>query len=649
MKKRKIMSIILSLFMCFCFCFLTACSIGNLENPKFGDDNGSSSGGVYSSDETEEKDPATSKYFDGVVILFRPDSNSAEDSFVDGVTNTRMKFNVLLDRQISMLADDILNRLVGVYGTGYADFDSSVLLKDKEDNNVLYNLIPAGYSPKNALATYDNINDGYLYNDGTVVSDLSTIDLTQTASWAYAFLNEKGTLTNSITDSNLFKYNFGFKNAINGFNIKTKTRTDETTPQWSFNGFNYNIIDDYKWNWNTGAVNIDDITTNTLFLNYKNNLKMALSSLLLTGEYDVNGSYDFDQTNYDNNLSNISHLGILDFDKKVIKDFIKDVIIGKDLIDSDRSVLDLLTENFDLTNFSGIEPDADTLLSMSEEELNNLDKMHTYKAYDLIVNAIVEQAVSNTFENTNAPIYAKMPRLSYMYMSWEQIESDGEETGDEFKTSTTLNINSVIILPKDIFRLNSAICFFESLTGDKDFYAKVNITFVAQGDSYTTSKNTSVKVGEQEFGDYEESTEDSNSPSGPNITPIPSNDNTFSVEASDFGEKESNPFYKGEKEGESQDLPFDTPDGMGSGNSIYEFTTWNPHDLAINDITTFNNPYTMEQTTSSSVAVFFNGGNNYMELSFEFFEDSEYLTPLIEVPEFSFGIIDFDFEWEDLN
>ena len=653
MKKYKFLTIILSLFLCFSLFALTACSTGNLEDPDLGGDSvedggGSSSGGDDGGDEPEpepEPDVATSDYFDGVVILFRPDPNSAEDRFTDGVTGTQMTFNQLLDRQISMLADDILNRLAGVYGTGYGSIEKVTELKDKDGISPEYQSIPASYVAKNAFATYDEVEGGYLYSDGSV-ADGSYFDLTQIASWANAVYTENGTLTNSINSTEIFKYNFGLINAINGFSMKTKTRTDEETPKWSFRGFNDNsdVAIEYQWNWNTNSDTINHPDTNSLFMNYRDNLRLALSSLLLTGEYDADNSYDFDQTTYDNNLSNIGHIGLLSYDKQVIKNFIKDVIIGKDLIDADNEALRLLNENFDLTNFTGIEPDAETLLTMTESERDVLDTMHTYKAYDLIVDAIVEQAASNTFDGV-APIYAEMPRLSSMYMSWEQIDAEAEATGTEFKTSTSLRINSIIILPKDIVRLNLALCFFEALTGDKDFYAKVNINFVADDNSYTTSKNTPVKIGEQEVGDYEEGT--GGNSSGPNIPELSSSDNTFLIEASDFGEKEDNPFYVGESEDGSTDLPFDPPEGMGDG-GIYEFPIWSPHNLPIDDITTFNNPYTMEQSNSVSATVYFDGGSNYMELSFEFFEDEGCTTPCVGIPEYSFGLIDFDFEWENL-
>ncbi len=635
MKKYKFLSIILSLFLCFSLFALTACSTGNLEDPDLGGDSvedggGSSSGGDDGGDEPEpEPDVATSDYFDGVVILFRPDANSAEDSFMDGITGTQMTFNQLLDRQISMLADDILNRLVGVYGTGYNTIDEVIELKDKEGISPEYQSIPASYVAKNAFATYDELEGGYLYSDGSVADD-SYFDLTQIASWAYTANDNKGTVIygTSVQDNEINK-NFGFQNAIIGWN----TTADRSGITKMFTGF-INIesyLNPWKW---TLDQNVYDDTDFDTFINgfsekYRDNLRMALSSLLLTGEYDAESSYDFDQTTYDNNLSNIGHIGLLSYDKQVIKNFIKDVIIGKDLIDADNEALRLLEENFDLTNFTGIEPDSDTLLNMSQEEIATLDTMHTYKAYDLIIDAIVEQAASNTFDGV-APIYAEMPRLSSMYMSWEQIDAEAEATGTEFKTSTSLKINSIIILPKDIVRLNLALCFFEALTGDKDFYAKVNINFVADDNSYTTSKTTPVKIGEQEVGDYEEGT--GGNSSGPNIPELSSSDNTFLIEASDFGEYEDNPFYMGEDE----------------NGAIYEFPIWSPHNLPIDDITTFNNPYTMEQSNSVSATVYFDGGSNYMELSFEFFEDEGCTTPCVGIPEYSFGLIDFDFEWENL-
>ena len=630
MKKYKFLTIILSLFLCFSLFALTACSTGNLEDPDLGGDSvedggGSSSGGDDGGDEPEpEPDVATSDYFDGVVILFRPDANSAEDRFTDGITGTQMTFNQLLDRQISMLADDILNRLVGVYGTGYDSIEEVIELRDKEGISPEYQSIPASYVAKNAFATFDELEGGYLYSDGSV-ADGTNVDLKQVASWGYATEKNNGTIWFNTDNTNLdvIVNNFAFQDAILGKNTVVNSRGLDNEFLGFYTGTNISYLNP----WNLAYAYDND----TKKFDNRNALRMALSNILLTGTYDVDAVYDdqyFDQTTYDNNLSNIGHIGLLSYDKQVIKNFIKDVIIGKDLIDADNEALRLLEENFDLTNFTGIEPDSETLLNMTEEEIATLDTMHTYKAYDLIVDAIVEQAASNTFDGV-APIYAEMPRLSSMYMSWEQIDAEAEATGTEFKTSTSLKINSIIILPKDIVRLNLALCFFEALTGDKDFYAKVNITFVADANSYTTSKTTPVKIGEQGFDDDN------------------AIDNTFLIEASDFGEKEDNPFYVGESEDGSTDLPFDPPEGMGDG-GIYEFPIWSPHDFAFDEISTFSNPYSMEQSNSVSATVYFDGGSNYMELSFEFFEDEGCTTPYVDMPEYSFGLIDFDFEWENL-
>lgn len=537
--------------------------------------NPSDNSSSFTTDGNEQiEDANIGDYFDDVLILYQPDANTQNDRFIDGISNTDVEFNELLDRQISMLADDILNRLVGVYGTGYGSIEEVIELKDKEGISPEYQSIPASYVAKNAFATYDELEGGYLYSDGSV-ADGTNVNLTAVASWGYATEKNSGTILFNKDNTNLdvIVNNFAFQDTILGKNTVVNPRGLDNEFLGFYTGTNILYLNPWNWTLGNEYQHSDfDAFIEQYSNNYKDNLRMALSSLLLTGEYDINNSYDFNQTTYDDNLSNIGHIGLLSYDKQVIKDFIKDVIIGKDLIDADNEALRLLEENFDLTNFTGIEPDSEKLLNMTEEEFATLDIMHTYKAYDLIIDAVVEQTASNTFDG-NAPIYATMPRLKSMRICWDEIEEQ----------LNNIKIYSIILLPKDNVKLNLAVISFETSTYNKDFYSKVNANFVSDGTIYTTSKKV--------------------------------NNNSFSINNEDF--------------------------------DVYEFPTWNTHNYVEPEgITTFNNPYSLEQSDNITTLVNFDCGNNYLEISFEYYQDYKNTIPYIGIPELTLKIDDLEFSHE---
>ena len=66
------------------------------------------------------------------------------------------------------------------------------------------------------------------------------------------------------------------------------------------------------------------------------------------------------------------------------------------------------------------------------------------------------------------------------------------------------------------------------------------------------------------------------------------------------------------------------------------------------DFDTFNNPFTMTQTDSISTLVNFDGGNNYLEMSFQFYADSAMQTPFNGIPQFALGVMGFEFNYENL-
>ncbi len=616
MYKKRVLSIVISLFMVFSIFFLAACNPSKLPPTTSGDSSSGGDGGGDNDDDT----PATSDYIEGITILYRPDADSSNDKFKDGVTGEELTFNELLNRQISYLSYDILYRLVSLYGYGYEAVDQEINLQNNTPNsgvNLEYGLNTASYLSYNAIADYDN--GDYIYQNGDysgqsvedVLTNFGYLDLTQPESWA-KMLSNLGVLNYDKTASFASPLNnFSFTNAINGYNTRALSRNDEN--DFKFSGFAIGSLYRIPWNWNISSSTTTDYNiTNEFFNAFFDSFKMAISSILVTGQYSLTTDYEYNAFDYNGNLNSINHLGILSYEKNVLKDFIKDVIIGQDNITYDNEAKSNLLLNNTLNQFINIEPlingneiDTTTLLSMSEENLSILNKMHEYKAYELMVDTIVDRVVSHTFENTSdgTPIYAEMPRVLTSFISFEDID----EGGEEYFTDPSLNIQSIIFMPKDVMQLTFMLLNFQSYNNEPTFYVNANITFVANGQSYSATQSTSVKPGEAGADDG----------NGGFV------DNSFGVDVEDL---------------------------FGSQFANGKIPLWGAYDGTRTDqITTLNNPYTISQEDSIATTINFDGGNNYIEMAFNFFEDSEMQNLLSTTPQYGFGVIDFDFEWEDFD
>lgn len=289
-------------------------------------------------------------------------------------------FIALLDRQIDILSQDILYRLVSVYGVGapvitndtgtYGEPANS--LKDnftgqafaKGSNKALvtnYTLISKPTSANATAATYK-------YSNGTEVkagsSAVASPNISQAASFAYALSG--GTWNENITIGKQFNLN----NAING--------------GYKYEGTGFTTeLGNSVWNWSNSTellASEDGLDAYLLYHDYYishfENLKLAIANLIANGSATGN--------TYSEAVNKITHLGFKDANKTNIKNYVLNTVIGTSVINSDNSnkPSDNIKQTTDLTN-----------------------EQHSYKAYNLIVGAIVDSAFNNTFSNTTDSFY----------------------------------------------------------------------------------------------------------------------------------------------------------------------------------------------------------------------------------------------------
>lgn len=612
MKKfRILLSLICSLIMCFsAFGLLTACT-------SLGDDE-------------EEKAKTLGDAISGVIVLYQPEAGSEEDVFVDGFAGGEKSFATLIDRQLSMMADDILVRLNAIYGNGLSD--DRFILTDKDENPVMMGITPAASFRNDTISAYDN---GYKLSDGTAVG--TTINLNEVGTIASTIFGSDGNGTGLLlyegeSADNILSKNFKFVGAISG----TIASRNEGVLSFAATGGT-------TWNWGNQT---HFVSENVIGGTYKDYLRMALSDILANG-YDYSETkaytdYTFDQSKYDENLKKIDHLGIGTGDADIVKKFIKYGIIGKTLIDADNLALETLATKTNIEAFN-YEIQTGYSAEMDATALAELNSLNNIKFYETIVNGIVDSMATNTFSSGVALIYPQMPRLKTQYVSYAMM--DDEE--NPYWTKEGMNVKNVILMPKTECRLDVLTFVFQQKTDmTQTYYATVNVNFVVKGYTYYGTVEATINPGEIPPHNDEEHDTSNNSTSG-----------SYNGGNTPPAQEDPDPLMANETGVEIPDIVAPYAGEEGTTGDVWEVFSG----AASTDFNSVSNPFTLQQTTldeggkiSASTASFYDAGNNYLEITFEFFtkDDNDLLVPCNTMPPYSFRISN---EWssasfgDDLN
>lgn len=336
-----------------------------------------------------------STYFSGI----KTTSTRASVKDADNVTKS---FDEVLDRQLDVLAQDVLYRLTYVYG-----YNETSHNRTENAKNTLFNgVIAFSYNGNNAV-----VDSNKLLSSSQVVNDLTELNI-----------NNIGDFQKSIqlfdTDVNylLDKSTFNISGAIEGRYTKinsvgiipvlTEKQNSEKT-----------------WNWYTNGV-----STYSAFATKANINKMKMAIAQVLTNTTVDGNYTV--TAYNNALAKIDALGFSNFDSTKLVKFIKSSVIGDTLVNKDDSYASILTNKY-----SG-KINTATVTDINEDSTyTTTDSPRLYKGYSMVVPAIVKQALSNTFEGTTQTIYPSMSRYATDYSS------------NVFTTSTS-NFDSIVLAPR---------------------------------------------------------------------------------------------------------------------------------------------------------------------------------------------------------
>lgn len=312
-----------------------------------------------------------------------------------------------LDRQFDIFATNLLMGLSNIYGIKSTDYyldgdDQFINSVDLQYNgqSYSYNGYNAKFDAKNILIDFNNITSEHICGRNESTSKSQDVDcLACYADYYSRNLSIYDAMINIVNNNNAINGGYVWNNINNRF---------ATT---LFN-------EDSAWNWNFDegkAITDCAEFANGYIEKYKNKLKLQLAKIVAGSEFsNIN--------NYSELLNVINHLGFSNNDKTELTDYVLNTIIGSGVVELD----------------STRKPEITKLTAVATYTPEN----HLYKAYSLIVPALVEKAFDATFESTDVSLY---PHYEFKQL----VNEDATFSAD--------NGFSIYLQPKQISELGALI------------------------------------------------------------------------------------------------------------------------------------------------------------------------------------------------
>lgn len=349
--------------------------------------------------ENEAKKPAQKQnaadVFGGMKVSY------AREKITDADGSAK-RFNEILDRQIDLLAQDILYRLTYVYGynqtTHNRTQNAKFALKNGE-NAFTYQGKNAAVDSNKLLALTDSVTDLRTVTINNIDDFQKSITLVTGIN--YMLRNTALDISGAIEGRNLYIVDDG--------SVKTLSPESDKSKQWNW--------------YSNGDSTYSEFATQSNV----NKMKMAIAQVAANKAADGN----YSEAAYNTALAEIGALGFDGFDNAKLVKFIKSNVIGDSLVNKDDEYADTINQKYRGTI------DVESIKAMNNDSAyTNTDSPRLYKGYSMVVPAIVNQAIGNTFENTTHKIYPAMNR--YAVQSFENL--NGANTAQKYA--------SIVLMPK---------------------------------------------------------------------------------------------------------------------------------------------------------------------------------------------------------
>lgn len=367
--KKKLLSILLAL--CGAFVF-TACGGGNGDSVV--PDNSSTPAASTPTDSTPADTTPAEPVLQDMDTAFSGAKILWEKSHLSAMNSPIKTFEEIVDRQLELLAQDLIYRLTYVYG----DFRET-----STNVGISYTLSGCQHNGNSAVI------------DTTVLLADDTCDHNEDDYYADClYCYQKSLNIGRKGDNAFFDLNHIYlPGAISG--KYTSLRFFQLLSP---------SVPENMW--------LLDIETDVV--NACNSFKMAFAQML--SNQSVDGNYD--STKYTKLLEEID---VLVFDQDSLVNFIKTVVVGQHLMEKDARIENdsVLTDEKLVDNNFMINAPYPGNTNYTDDENENSPRL--YKGYSIIIPAIVERALANTFENTDVCIYPVVNRYAVNTINHYQI------------------------------------------------------------------------------------------------------------------------------------------------------------------------------------------------------------------------------------
>lgn len=375
MKKKKLLSLLLCIFMVGCTFFFTGCNESEIpggDTPGGDTPGGDTPGGDIPGVVPEYEE---SHFGDDVIVLTA--ENGEDVVFSDYYGTESRSFNYLVDRQIGLIASEIINRLSDVYGD--VDVSNNSFLVE----NTPYTNWQTGQAVSSKYAVHIKQDIGgdvpyvFLYDSNgekIVVSNFSDEEYVwdETTNTNYAIVTPNNiddyldnysayALTCYLLNGNSPSDSYGSGLGDNSISQMTILRGSISGQNYyTANGTEISLGSGESWEWANYIQDGSAVDRLKFAIAYIINQKGNIDpSEILVDEYY--------QTEYTNQISNIDYLGnYLEYYRDTIESFVKEVIIGSNIINKDK---------------------------ITQQTLNNI--LENAKTYNNIFNYIIELSNNN--------------------------------------------------------------------------------------------------------------------------------------------------------------------------------------------------------------------------------------------------------------
>ncbi|MBR2468228.1 MAG: hypothetical protein IKB42_04230 [Clostridia bacterium] len=518
MKTKSTLKHILKLLCCFCLLIcsvfmFTACGGdgpgAQPSKPTSGSESGDGGGDDIELDENgnlpEDAGLNTGKfsdYFSGYTVLTNADGSlmlfdPTKNPLLDRMTS----FSTLVDRQIDLLAQDILYRLTTIYGAKTGTGNSVGAKNDSVDY---------------VLKTETGVD--YVYDSKTAKVSVQSILTSETAPVAHnnhnhtwgANLKVDLTCAHCIQDLINYSGTPNFLYYITSIDFSGAIEGGKSTLVSYASNLSDERVSGKAWAWwNNGLANT---TYDSYSAAYKNNLKMVIAEMM-SGKETYSTAYN--ATEYENMTKNIKNLGWLNsyfYDETALAnnklvDYIINNVIGYSLVDFDNKLLEkeyIASKGgvADIT-FASTAPYENGVFTA--QEIANSPRF--YKGYSVVIPAIVKQALSNTFAGTTTSIYPKFARVNSTDIDFSIFDAIQDQDVDW--NLGPMSVNKIVLKPQEGKKLEGfelkidtgrvikegasasiPLTNIEYYADDVVVELKVNVEYVANGSTLVSTSKT---------------------------------------------------------------------------------------------------------------------------------------------------------------